>query len=154
MHYLGRLLEAGDYDIIFRRLSVIAYEDIGLANPMIGVKLNSVIAACERLGPPEAIIPLSNIVIEMALSPKSNSAYLAINNVLNDIRAGNVGNVPEHIKTTSPNYKYPHDYPNHFVKQQYLPDKLVNRMYYLPQDNKNERALKSVIENLEKLKKS
>lgn len=154
LHYLGRLLEAGDYDIIFRRLSVIAYEDIGLANPMIGVKLNSVIAACERLGPPEAIIPLSNIVIEMALSPKSNSAYLAINNVLNDIRAGNVGNVPEHIKTTSPNYKYPHDYPNHFVKQQYLPDKLVNRMYYLPQDNKNERALKSVIENLEKLKKS
>ena len=152
LHYLGRLLEAGDYDIIYRRLSVIAYEDIGLANPLIGVKLNAVIAACERLGPPEAVIPLSNIVIEMALSPKSNSAYLAINNVLNDIRGGNVGVVPEHIKTTSPNYKYPHDYPNHYVKQQYLPDKIVSRKYYMPQNNKNENTLKSVMDNLNKIK--
>ena len=138
LHYLARLINAGDLDIIIRRLSVIAYEDIGLANPSIGPKLDAVINAVLRLGLPEARIPLASIVIEMALSPKSNSAVLAINNALNDVISAHCGNVPEHIKTTSPNYKYPHDYPNHFVKQEYLPENIRNRKYYNPQNNINE----------------
>ena len=111
LHYLARLIEAEDLDIIYRRMTVIAYEDIGLANPMIGVKVDAAINACERLGLPEAQIILANIVIELALSPKSNSAYLAVDSALNDIRLGNTGNVPNHIKTNSSDYLYPHNYP-------------------------------------------
>ena len=144
LHYLARLIEAEDLDIIFRRMSVIAYEDIGLANPNIAVKVEACISACERLGLPEARIPLAKTVIEMALSPKSNSAIMAIDEALNDIRKGNTGNVPEHIKTTSPNYKYAHDYPNHIVKQQYLPNNLKGKRYYTPQNNKNELTLKEI----------
>jgi putative ATPase len=144
LHYLARLIEAEDLDIIFRRMSVIAYEDIGLANPNIAVKVEACISACERLGLPEARIPLAKTVIEMALSPKSNSAIMAIDEALNDIRKGNTGNVPEHIKTTSPNYKYAHDYPNHIVKQQYLPNNLKGKRYYNPQNNKNELTLKEI----------
>ncbi len=112
MHYLGRLLEAGDLDSIYRRMSVIAYEDIGLANPSIGPKVMAAIHASELIGLPEAVIPLGVVVTEMALSPKSNSAYLAIHAALNDIRSGTTGNVPNHIKTSSTTYKYPHDYKN------------------------------------------
>ena len=153
LHYLARLILADDIDIIVRRLSVIAYEDIGLANPSIGPKLDAVIRCVERVGLKEGRIALSNIVIEMALSPKSNSAYLAIDNAINDVLSGNTGNVPSHLKTTSPNYKYPHDYPNHFVKQEYLPDKLKNRKYYNPQGNQNELKYKAVLNNLEELKR-
>lgn len=153
LHYLARLILADDIDIIARRLSVIAYEDIGLANPSIGPKLDAVIRCVERVGLKEGRIALSNIVIEMALSPKSNSAYLAIDNAINDVLSGNIGNVPSHLKTTSPNYKYPHDYPNHFVKQEYLPDKLKNRKYYKPQGNQNELKYKAVLNNLEELKR-
>ena len=153
LHYLARLILADDIDIIARRLSVIAYEDIGLANPSIGPKLDAVIRCVERVGLKEGRIALSNIVIEMALSPKSNSAYLAIDNAINDVLSGNTGNVPSHLKTTSPNYKYPHDYPNHFVKQEYLPDKLKNRKYYNPQGNQNELKYKAVLNNLEELKR-
>lgn len=153
LHYLARLILADDIDIIARRLSVIAYEDIGLANPSIGPKLDAVIRCVERVGLKEGRIALSNIVIEMALSPKSNSAYLAIDNAINDVLSGNTGNVPSHLKTTSPNYKYPHDYPNHFVKQEYLPDKLKNRKYYKPQGNQNELKYKAVLNNLEELKR-
>ena len=150
LHYLARLIEAEDLDIIFRRMSVIAYEDIGLANPNMGVKVEACINACERLGLPEARIPLAKTVIEMALSPKSNSAYLALDEALNDVRKGNTGNVPNHIKTTSPDYKYAHDYPNHIVKQQYLPDNLKGKRYYKPQNNKNETILKEINDNLKK----
>ena len=129
LHYLARLIEAEDLDIIYRRMTVIAYEDIGLANPMMGVKVDAAINACERLGLPEAQIILANIVIELALSPKSNSAYLAVDSALNDIRLGNTGNVPNHIKTNSSDYLYPHNYPNHFVKQQYLPYNLKGKKY-------------------------
>ena len=101
-------------------MSVIAYEDIGLANPSIGPKVEAAINASERLGLPEARIPLGNIVVELALSPKSNTSHLALDAALNDIRRGNTGNVPNHIKTNSIDYKYPHDYPNNWVKQQYL----------------------------------
>ena len=142
LHYLGRLIAAEDLEIIFRRMSVIAYEDIGLANPMMGVKVEACINACERLGLPEARIPLAKTVIEMALSPKSNSAYLALDSALNDINKGNIGNVPDHIKTTSPDYKYAHDYPNHIVKQQYLPDNIKDIKYYEYGDNKTENAAK------------
>ena len=148
LHYLARLLEAEDLDIIFRRMSVIAYEDIGLANPMMGVKVEACINACERLGLPEARIPLAKTVIEMALSPKSNSAIMAIDDALNDIRKGNTGNVPNHIKTTSNDYKYAHNYPNHIVKQQYLPDNLKGKRYYNPQNNKNEILLKEINEKI------
>ena len=151
LHYLARLIEAEDLDIIFRRMSVIAYEDIGLANPNMGVKVEACINACERLGLPEARIPLAKTVIEMALSPKSNSAYLALDEALNDVRKGNTGNVPNHIKTTSPDYKYAHDYPNHIVKQQYLPDNLKGKRYYKPQNNKNETILKEINDNLKKI---
>ena len=151
LHYLARLITAGDLDIIYRRMSVIAYEDIGLANPMMGVKVDSAIRACERLGLPEAQIILSNIVIELALSPKSNSAYLAISEALYDINKGNVDDVPKHLKTNSKDYKYAHNYENHVVKQQYLPNNLKNKIYYKPQKNKNEETLKVINDKLKKI---
>lgn len=154
LHYLARLIEAEDLDIIYRRMTVIAYEDIGLANPSMGPKVEAAIQASERLGLPEGRIPLGNIVIELALSPKSNSGHLALDAALNDIRKGNTGNVPNHIKTNSMDYKYPHDYPNHWVNQQYLPNNLINKKYYIPCDtNKYEQTLKNVYDKIEQLKK-
>lgn len=138
LHYLARLIITGDLDSIYRRLSVIAYEDIGLANPSIGPKLMAAIHASELVGLPEARIPLGTIVTEMALSPKSNSAHTALDEALADIEKGNTGNLPKHIQTNSPLYKYPHDYPNSWIKQQYLPDKIKNRIYYKPKNNKYE----------------
>lgn len=138
LHYLARLLESGDLDSIYRRMSVIAYEDIGLANPGIGPKVMAAIHAAELVGLPEAVIPLGTVVTEMALSPKSNSAYLAIHAALNDIRAGNTGNVPNHIKTSSQTYKYPHDYKNDWVYQEYMPENLKGKKYYQCKNNKYE----------------
>ena len=154
LHYLGRLFVAGDLESIVRRLSVIAYEDIGLANPSIGPKLDAAINAALRVGIPEARIPLSEIVIEMSLSPKSNSAITAIDKVLNDIETGKCGPIPEHIRITAKGYKYPHDYPNDWVNQQYLPDNLKNKKYYIPKETSQyEKSLKAINDNLEKLKK-
>lgn len=141
LHYLARLIEAGDLDSIYRRLSVIAYEDIGLANPSIGPKIMAAINAAELVGLPEARIPLGTIVTEMALSPKSNSAHIALDAALSDIENGTTGNLPEHLKTNSPLYKYPHDYPNSWVNQQYLPDNIKNKKYYQPGKNKYEQNL-------------
>lgn len=151
VYYMARLLEGGDLDSICRRLSVIVYEDIGLANPSMGPRVDAAINSALRLGFPEAGIPLAEIVIELALSPKSNSAYLALNSALNDIRLGNTGNVPNHIKTSSQLYKYPHNYKNSYVKQQYLPDNIKDRQYYIPKNNKNERMLKEVMDKLKEL---
>jgi len=152
LYYLALLIEAEDLDIIYRRLTVIAYEDIGLANPSIGPKIDSVINACERLGLPEARIPLGDIVIEMALSPKSNSGHLALDAVINDIRRGNTGSIPNHIKTNSPDYLYPHNYPNGFVKQQYLPDNIKDKKYYSPKTtSKYEQSLKTIYDKLNKI---
>ncbi|MBE6149919.1 MAG: replication-associated recombination protein A [Firmicutes bacterium] len=152
LHYLARLIEVEDLDSIYRRMTVIAYEDIGLANPSIGPKVDACINACERLGLPEARIPLSVVVTELALSPKSNSAHVALDNAINDIRNGNIGNVPNHIKTNSYDYKYPHNYPNCYVKQQYLPDNLKNRKYYIPKTtSKYEIGLKSVYDKINDL---
>ena len=154
LHYLARLIEAGDLDSIYRRMSVICYEDIGLANPSMGPKVMAAIHASQLVGLPEARIPLAEVVIELALSPKSNSSHLALDKALEDIRTGRCGSVPNHIKTTSPDYKYPHDYPNHFVVQQYLPDNLKNKKYYIPNDNsQNERMLKQIREKIDKIKK-
>ena len=144
LYYLGRLIEIGDLDSIYRRMSVIAYEDIGLANPSVGPKVMAAISASELVGLPEARIPLSVIVTELALSPKSNSAHVALDLVLNDIRKGNTGNVPNHIKTNSPDYKYPHDYPKYWVKQQYLPDNIKDRKYYKPRINNYENNLNKI----------
>ena len=153
LHYLARLLLAEDLDSIYRRLSVICYEDIGLANPSLGPKLDSAINASERVGLPEARIILSNIVIEMALSPKSNTAYLAINKAINDIETKNIGDVPSHLKSPYIGYKYPHNYKGSVVKQQYLPDNIKDQKYYIPKDSsKYEIALKNVKEKLDKIK--
>lgn len=141
LHYLARLIESGDLDSIFRRLSVIAYEDIGLANPGIGPRLMAAIHAAELVGLPEARIPLAEIVVEMSLSPKSNSAHIALDNAINDIHKGNTGNVPNNIKTNSPDYIYPHDYPNSWVKQNYMPKNLIGKKYYIPRNNKIEISL-------------
>ncbi len=155
LHYLSRLLLEGDLDSIYRRLSVIAYEDIGLANPAIGPRLDAAIHAAERVGLPEARIPLGTIVAEMALSPKSNTAHVALDFALEDVESGNGGTLPKHLRNDSSNqdYKYPHDYEGAFVVQQYLPDNLKKKKYYKPKDIGYEKQLKQIYEKLEKLKK-
>ena len=154
LHYLARLLEAGDLDSIYRRLSVIVYEDIGLANPSLGPRLNAAIDASELVGFPECVIPLGEIVIEMALSPKSNSAVCAINAALDDVRTGKCGKVPSHINSTAFGYLYPHDFPGDFVKQEYMPDNLKNKNYYMPKETSQyERQLKQIKEKIDKLMK-
>jgi len=150
IYYLARLIEIGDLDSIYRRMTVIAYEDIGLANPGIGPKVDAAINASERVGLPEARIPLSVVVLEMALSPKSNSAYLALDNAINDIRKNNTGNVPEHIRIHTTTYKYPHDYPKNWVEQQYLPDNIKNKKYYKPKNNNYENNLNKINNEMRK----
>jgi len=142
VYYLGLLIEIGDLDSIFRRMNVIAYEDIGLANPGIGPKVHAAVEAVKMLGIDEGRIPLSVVVCEMALSPKSNSAYMAINQALGDIRKGVIGDIPEVIKGHSPKYRYPHEYPpNYWVDETYLPEKLKTRKYYTPKNNTYEKNL-------------
>ena len=135
-------------------MSVIAYEDIGLANPSIGPKVMAAIQAAELVGLPEARIPLGTIVTEMALSPKSNTAHIALDKALEDVETGRAGAVPSHIKTNSNDYKYPHDYPNAYVVQQYLPDNLKNKKYYVPKDKGYEQNIKYVYYKLENIKKN
>ena len=154
LHYLARLIAAGDLDSIYRRMSVIAYEDIGLANPSIGPKVMAAIQAAELVGLPEARIPLGTIVTEMALSPKSNTAHIALDKALEDVETGRAGAVPSHIKTNSNDYKYPHDYPNAYVVQQYLPDNLKSKKYYVPKDKGYEQNIKYVYDKLENIKKN
>ena len=155
IHYLSRLLVIEDLDSIYRRLSVIAYEDIGLANPSIGPKLDSAINACERVGLPEARIPLAAIVCEMALSPKSNSAYMALNEAIKDIESGNNYPIPDTIRIDTTTYKYPHDYPGSYVKQQYMPDNLKTRKYYKAKHtSKYEKQLDEIYQKIEKINKT
>lgn len=152
LHYLARLIQAGDLESIFRRMSVIAYEDIGLANPAIGPRVMAAIEAARLTGLPEARIPLGTIVAEMALSPKSNTAHLALDEALLDIEKGNVGSIPRHIRNGSPDYKYPHDFKGAYVRQQYLPDKLKSKKYYHPKDIGYEQNFKQIYERLERIK--
>ncbi len=148
LHYLAKLIIADDLQSLCRRLLCIAYEDIGLANPGIGPRVKAACDAARELGNPEARLPLSVVVIEMALSPKSNSAYLALSKAMDDIEQGKSGTLPKHLKNTysfDPSqeaYKYPHDYPNAWVDQQYLPDTLVGTKYYIPKPtSKSETSL-------------
>ncbi len=152
LHYLARLISSGDLDTIYRRMTVIAYEDIGLANPNMGVRVDACINACERVGLPEARIPLGNMVIDLCLSPKSNSGHIALDLAIKDIENGNIGKVPSHINAQAFGYKYPHDYPNSYVVQQYLPNELKNRVYYKPKNNKYEKTLAITISNIERIK--
>ncbi|MBM7577743.1 replication-associated recombination protein A [Jeotgalibacillus terrae] len=159
LHYLARLIEAGDLPTIARRLLVIAYEDIGLASPQAGQRTLAAIESAERLGFPEARIPLANAVIELCLSPKSNSAISAIESALADIRKGKAGAVPDHLKDAhyegaekmgrGTEYKYPHSYPGGWVAQQYLPDTIKKAVYYEPKETgKFEQALKQIYQKL------
>ncbi|WP_031548895.1 replication-associated recombination protein A [Salinicoccus luteus] len=162
LHYLARLVEAGDLVTIARRLLVISYEDIGLANPQLASRTLDAIISAERLGFPEARIPLSQAVIELSLSPKSNSAIKSIDGALSDIRKKKTGAIPKHLKDShyksaeklgnGIGYKYPHNYPNHVVRQQYLPDPLKNAAYYQTSDvSKYEKQLADIYDKLKKL---
>ena len=154
VYYLARLLNGDDLEAVCRRLAVIVYEDIGLANSSMGPKVMAAIESALMLGLPEARISLAAVVIELALSPKSNSAEMAIDKAFADIQSGNTGNIPKHLINGNPDYKYPHNYKNSYVKQQYLPDKIKDSVYYYPKNNKNENVLKSVMDNLSKIKDS
>lgn len=162
LHYLSRLIEAGDLPIIARRLQVIAYEDVGVANPAVAVRTVTAIQAALQLGFPEARIPLANAVIELALSPKSNAAITAVDAAISDVKKGATGDVPDHLKDAhysgakklghGVDYVYPHGYPGDWVPQQYLPDKLMGASYFKPAGNsKVERAYK---EQYDKLKEA
>lgn len=138
LHYLARLLAAGDLESLARRIRAIVYEDIGLANPMMGVKVDAACNTALKIGLPEARNALGAITIELCISPKSNSAHLAIDQALADVNKGLTYPVPSHLinnptydKKTP--YKYAHDYDGHIVSQQYLPDKLKDQRYYIPQ---------------------
>ena len=158
LHYLARLLEAGDLISPCRRLLVIASEDVGMAYPMCAVIVKACVDSALQLGLPEARIPLAQAVVTMATAPKSNSSYMAINRAMADIRAGKVGDFPRclqnkhfdgaEVENKGQFYQYPHDYPNHYVEQQYLPDVLVGTVYYQFGENKNEDAARKYREKL------
>lgn len=150
--YLARILAANDLPSACRRLMVCACEDVGLANPQIIPIVKAAVDAATMVGLPEARIPLADAVILVASSPKSNSAYNAINSAMADVEAGKAGGFPRQlqnkhydgadVKIKGQFYKYPHDFPDHWVEQQYLPDGVKNSVYYIPGENKNEQAYK------------
>ncbi len=157
LHYLARLLSAGDLKSLVRRIRAIVYEDIGLANPMMGVKVDAACNIALEVGLPEARNALGFIVVEMCISPKSNATHLAIDKALADVNNGLTYKVPSHI-INNPTYdhkeayKYPHDYEGHIVKQQYLPKELMNKVYYEPQKHtKIEKAYAEEYEKIEKI---
>lgn len=162
LHYLARLLEAGDLISACRRLMVCACEDVGLAYPQIIPIVNACTDMAMKLGLPEARIPLADAVVLVSTAPKSNSAYMGIDKAISDIRAGNIGPIPRQLQNKhfdgedNPNkgqfYKYAHDFENHYVEQQYLPDVLKNKVYYKFGDNKNEQAYKQYWEKVKKKK--
>lgn len=153
LHYLARLLIAGDLISACRRLMVCACEDVGLAYPNLIPIVKSCVDIAMSVGLPEARIPLADAVIMVCNAPKSNSGEMAIDKAMSDIKAGNVGSIPRQLQNThydgednqnkGQHYLYPHDYKNHYVNQQYLPDILKDRQYYTYGDNKNEQAFKS-----------
>lgn len=153
LHYLGRLLEAGDLPSACRRLMVCACEDVGLAYPQIIPIVKACVDIAQAVGLPEARIPLADAVIMVCNAPKSNSGNVAIDKALADIRHGKTGPVPRQLQNKhydgedNPNkgqfYLYPHDFPNHYTYQQYLPDPIRDRVYYEYGDNKNEQAFKA-----------
>lgn len=162
LHYAARLIEAGDLPSLARRLTVIAYEDIGLANPEAQIHTVTALEAAKQIGFPEARILIANVVIDLALSPKSNSAYEAMDKAIADLhKSGNLP-IPRHLRDghyagskelgNAQDYKYPHAYPEKWVKQQYLPDKLVGKNYFQPNETgKYERALGANKDRIDKL---
>ena len=159
VHYLGRLLEAGDLISACRRLMVIACEDVGLAYPQIIPIVKACVDAANMLGLPEAQLPLADAAILMATSPKSNSGHDAILAARADIRAGKTGGIPRHLQNVHADgtvfereqgYLYPHSFPNHWVKQQYLPDEIKDRVYYEYGPNKTEQVAKAYWEHIKK----
>ena len=160
VYYLGRLLAAGDLPSACRRLLVCANEDVGLAYPQIIPIVKAAVDTALMVGLPEARIPLANAVILVATSPKSNAAYCAINDALADIEKGIGGDIPRQLQNKhcdgedaeikGQNYLYPHNFPNHYVKQQYLPDNIKNKKYYTFGDNKNEQKFKEYWDKIKK----
>jgi len=147
--YLARLLEGGDLISPCRRLMVIASEDIGPAYPMAPAIVRACIESARELGLPEARIPLANAAVILATSPKSNSAYMAYAAAEEDIKAGKGSEIPRHLQSPQfKGYKYPHDYPNHWVNQQYLPDDIADRKYYTFGENKTEQAARAYFEKV------
>lgn len=153
VHYLARLIAADDLPSICRRLMAIAAEDIGLAYPMAIPIVKAAVDSALMLGFPEARLPLADAVILLATAPKSNSAYMAVNSALSDIENMDTGEIPRNLQNKhydgkdnekiGQNYLYPHDYPNHYVKQQYLPDNIKNKVYYKYGENKLEQSAKA-----------
>ena len=158
VHYMARLLTAGDLQSVCRRILVMASEDIGLAYPNAIVITKACVDAALQLGLPEARIPLAEAVIMLATSPKSNSAICAVDAAMSDISSGDTGEIPAHLKDShykgaeslghGQGYKYPHSYPNHYTPQQYLPDKIKNKKYYTYGDNKLEQATENYWKNI------
>ncbi|MFD2637601.1 replication-associated recombination protein A [Piscibacillus salipiscarius] len=162
LYYLARLLEGGDLEAISRRLLVIAYEDIGLANPQLCSRVLPAIQSVERLGLPEGRIPLSVITVELCLSPKSNTAYKALDKAIKHVQKVATEDVPDHLKDThyqgaktlghGQEYKYPHNYANSWVYQEYLPESIRHMSYYDPKDLGEEKRYKNVYDKLNQLK--
>ncbi len=150
LYYLARLIESDELDSICRRMAVIVYEDIGLANPALGPRVMAAIDSAYMLGFPEARIPLAEVVIEMALSPKSNSAVMAIDSALDAVTKINNEDIPSYLKSPYIGYKYPHNFKNDYVKQQYLPNNIKDIKFYKPKENKNESIYKDIMDKLEK----
>ena len=149
--YLAKLLHCGELISVCRRLQVIASEDIGLAYPQAAAIVKSCCDSARELGIPEAAIPLANATVMLATSPKSNSSYLALHAAQADIEAGLGKEIPQHLRSPLyKGYKYPHDYENHYIKQQYLPNDIKNKKYYSYGDNKAERAAREYWEKIKK----
>lgn len=158
VHYLARLIKAGDIQNITRRLLCVASEDVGLAVPQAITITEACVQSALQLGLPEARIPLAQATIYLAQCPKSDSVISAIDKALYDLDNINVGDIPSHLKDAhylgaknlgrGVDYKYPHDYKNNYVKQQYLPDEIKNKKYYIPGNNKNEMAFNNYWENI------
>ena len=160
LHYLARLLEAGDLPSACRRLLVCANEDVGLAYPQIIPIVKAAVDTALQVGLPEARIPLANAVVLVCQAPKSNAVYNAINQAMADVQAGRSGALPrqlqnkhydgDDVENKGQFYRYPHDYPGHWVDQQYLPDAIKNTIYYTPGDNKTEQAFAAYWKEIKK----
>ena len=159
VHYLARLLEAGDLITAIRRLLCSASEDVGLAYPQAVPIVKACVDSALQLGLPEAQLPLAQAVVLLATAPKSNSVYMGIAAARADVRAGRTGDYPRHLQNVHADsagmereqgYLYPHDFPGHWVKQQYLPNELKNRKYYQHGDNKTEQAARRYWEEIKK----
>lgn len=163
LYYASLILETGDMDGLIRRIVAMSYEDIGLASPNIQIRVDAAVRAIERLGLPEALLPLGFIICELCLAPKSNSAYKGITKALDYVKTGKIYDIPKHLKDAHYNsasklgygieYKYPHDYPYHYVEQTYLPNELKNIKFFEFGSSKNEKNYKEYWDLIKKMVK-